>query len=269
MRETRVGASWGRYLLAVLLCVMFVFIGRLQAGAYAGREKLNWVPAGAPKFPKKVTLYFKEYSKEDGEIVPDMETISGTNFPNIAFFWDGKPGFTGSKNSDYKVSKIKQSNRKVAKVEYLSDGIDWQNLTISVKPIIKNKKLVTGKTKVSFTVTKKGKNYPLSCEITIKKLPNPFKSLKINGKNYTSALSKYWKVSIPVAKKAKITYKLKSKKYQVYYHNKNFKEKQLKSGSTVKVPETLWIDFNREKELGHDMIGFTPCIELIDKGSKG
>ncbi len=257
MCEKRRYMNLGRYLLAVLLCMMFVVGGRTQAGAYEG-EDLDWVPAGAPKFPKEVTVYFKEYSKDNKKFGPEMEMISGDNFPNIAFIGDG--------NSDYKVSKIRQSNPKVAEVEYLSNVADWRNLTIYVKPKFKKKELVTGKTKVTFTVIKKGKRYPLSCEIIIRKAPNPFKSLKINGKDYTSSFKRYWNVKVKVNKKAKIAYKLKEE-YKVYYYNKKFKKRVLKSGSTVKAPKYIWVDL--KQKLGNGVPSGEHSIEFVDKNSMG
>lgn len=115
-------------------------------------------------------------------------------------------------------------------------GLD---LAIAVQPKMKGNKIVTGKTKVTFTVTKNGKRYPLSCEVTIRKAPNPFKSLKINGKNHTSDFNKYNEVSCNVRKKAKITYRLRGN-YKMTYTNQKGKSVKLKSGSTIRT-STIWI----------------------------
>ncbi len=264
MREKRKYVNLARYLSAVVFCLLFVFTAKAQAGASMQDE---FGPSVAPKLKKTFTFYFKEnYSEEYKVIHPEPQYITVANFPNHILIEEDN---VNHRYDGYKTSKLKLSKKNIAKVDYMKGTYYSTDLTILVFPVVKNKKIQTGKTTLSFTVTKGKKKYPLSCDIIIRKAPNPFKSLKINGKEYASSFNKYWTINVPFSKKAKITYKLKSKKYKLFYYSDGYKKIKFKSGSTVKVGKNLYVNIKKfsQRESVWEMENMVDkyCIDLTKK----
>ena len=80
--------------------------------------------------------------------------------------------------SKIKVSKVKSSNSKALKVSTLKSDMDFSLLKFTPKR--------AGTSTVSFTAKTKSKTYTYTSKVKVVKYQNPFKTLKIGSKNYTS-----------------------------------------------------------------------------------
>ncbi len=86
MGEKKIVLNLGRYVLAVTICMMFLLVANIQVGA-SSTEDWSWVPPGAPKCPKKITLYFKEnYSKYTKGLYPSEGVFYVENIPELGYF---------------------------------------------------------------------------------------------------------------------------------------------------------------------------------------
>lgn len=151
-----------------------------------------------------------------------------------------------------KITNIRCSNPKIVAVRFnrsqYSKGLivsaaQWQACEDNRSGWSKWR-VVEGTTKISFTVKQNGKSYRLSCKYTVKTVPSPLKSLKVNGKQYAAKLKGSNRVKIKVGKStAKISFSGNNlKSLKAYYYDKNMKKVTVKNNSTVKVPKNEWLN---------------------------
>ncbi len=140
---------------------------------------------------------------------------------------------------------IKSSNKKIEAV--WNPGMD--QIMLYVKP-----RTATGrymytlkngeKTKITLKIKQNGKVYTLQCQVTLKKMTNPVKSIKISGKTYKTfkKAASGWSVStgkkMPSSVKINVTPKDGCKIMELYvgYHKPGWRKeetKKIKNGSKV------------------------------------
>lgn len=231
-----------KYGFFVVSVIVFAMMMSLQVGA----------KSSAPKFPKKITLYYDEEYAKNSDNIP--EQYYGGNGDGV-YDESGIVGFyvdyhCEEDDNTFKISKkVKSSKPEIAKAEI--DYVYYDGLVVSIIP--SGKKIKSGKTIISFSLTINGKKYNISTEVTIRKSQNPFKSLKVNGKDYTKEFKRYGFVDLKVGKKATIKYELKSNEYKVEYSTKKNssddfgKKKKMKTVQTVKAPAVIEVRKNFSK----------------------
>lgn len=134
--------------------------------------------------------------------------------------------------SGAKITDIKSSNSKAMTAVYDKSRYS-KGLIVYFKDF--------GTSKITFKVTQNGKTYKLSCKFTLKKCPNPLKSLKIGGKQLASKFSGASgasydtnKTSVKISYKAASGYKIKK---VFYYDPKTGKEVTVKNNTVLQIPE--------------------------------
>ncbi len=137
---------------------------------------------------------------------------------------------------DCKLLSIKSSKPGVIRAEKDSEYDDLYSGTLMPVKL--------GKSKITVKYKYQGKTYTTSAVCTVKKYPNPFKFIKVNGKkiNLKDNLFSY-NVDHFKKTRVKVQYSL-SKGWKVtraYTYGKNYSLVSVKNGSTVKVPKrTEW-----------------------------
>jgi hypothetical protein len=137
--------------------------------------------------------------------------------------------------SNAKITNIKSSNKKVYVTSLNKDKYRKVNaLYMELDKIKANEK-----TKITCTVKQNNKSYNLTCTVTFKAAPTPFKTFQLGKKNYTSSFKgkQYLSVKSSTAK-AKLTitaasgYKIDSITL-TYLTSKGQTTKKVKSGTTI------------------------------------
>lgn len=133
--------------------------------------------------------------------------------------------------SNAKITSVKSSNPKVLTAKY-SPKKYKKGILVTFKNF--------GTSKVTFKVKQNGKTYTLSCRYTFKKIPTPFKSLKVGGKQIASRFTGRSFYSYDTGKTSvKISYRAKSN-VQIakitYYNTKTGKEIKVKNNSRLNIP---------------------------------
>jgi hypothetical protein len=97
-----------------------------------------------------------------------------------------------------------------------------------------------GKSKITVTYKYKGKKYTTSATYTVKKYPNPFKSIKVNGSKINLKANRYsYNVEKFKKSRVKVQFSLAYgwKLTRGYTYGKDYSLVPVKNGSTVKVPK--------------------------------
>ncbi len=207
--------------LAGVMLIATVAMGRPASAAKAPSIARNW------------TLYYYQIRNTDGtkDYVAEGK-IYLKNFNNY---------------SEFTVIGFKSSNKKyTAFIPSTYDGI-YVTMKYGVP---RNGE----KTKISFKVKNKGKTYKLSATVTIKKGPNPYKSIKIGKKNCTSGFNGYNVNVFSLSKtgKAKITIRMKAgyKLKEIGVNYKNGKYRNVKNNATISLKglDEIYISYSMPKK---------------------
>ncbi len=174
-------------------------------------------------------------SKAPAKLIPE------TLWANCDYYSGAMIEFRNWKNEDKaKLVSIKSSKPKIIRVG--KAGIKIYDHYLQPKKV--------GKSVITIKYKLKGKTYTMKETFTVKKYPNPLKSVKVNGKNINVKKFKYYyrtykykkdsvKVKYQPAKGWKIAdvYGIMVKNNSDAYKDLDIKNKSIKNGTTIKFPK--------------------------------
>lgn len=167
------------------------------------------------------------------------ETFAASNAPaklKAGTLWLGDEVYGGvdyeTVRDGVKLVSVKSSKPSVIRAMKDSDSNEFYANTIMPVKL--------GKSKITVTYKYKGKKYTTSATYTVKKYPNPFKSIKVNGNKIDLKANRYsYNVEKFKKSRVKVQFSLASgwKLTRGYTYGKDYSLVPVKNGSTVKVPK--------------------------------
>lgn len=220
MKKTR------KLLTLLTLCLITVFMAAATASA-----------AKAPSCAKSVNGYYQKWYEN-----PMNKGHYTTRLSSYGITSKNSKSFNGiltinNLAKSAKVSNVKSSNPRIT-ARYVNDP-QGMGRGISIAPDATANGVYSGSSKITFSVKQGGKTYNLSCNYKSAKMPTPFKSLVVNGKNYASSLTGEFGKLIKTGKTASISFTAKKnvKDLAITYTTSKGKTVKVKNGAKLTVPK--------------------------------